>query len=165
MCNCNKVKNTHSCHNCEKNNKNTQKITFWFTTSDPKFKSENIIVNPSSSNYISHAFVNCPIYDSKGAQIGYKVSDDYVQQVSVSPNKYIIRLNNTYSFISNGKNVGSISWQYVFENDKNDIFYPVDVAAKSTIISGTGIFKNSTGNISLIPTKDGKRTVTIQFTK
>ena len=165
MCNCNKHTKTETCNTCENNKKPyPSKMLLWFSTKDPKFTSENLIVNPSTTNYISHTFVNCPIYNSKGSKIGYKVSDDYVQQVSFSPNKYIVRLNNTYSFTSNGKNVGTISWQYVFENEKNDIFYPVNVPAQSTIISGTGTFKNATGNITLIPTKDGKRSVTILFT-
>ena len=103
------------CHCGSSCNNNCKKIAFKFSTKDPNFTSQNVVVNPSNTNYISHAFVRCPIYNSKNKVMGYKVSDDYVQQVGT--NKYVVRLNNTYTFLSNNKSVGSISWQYVFEND------------------------------------------------
>ena len=89
--------------------------------------------------------------------IGYKVSDDYVQQVA--ENKYIIRLNNTYYL----EGRGSVSWQHVFENDKNTVFYSVDVSAASNIISTTGEFYGNTGVVSLFPKKDGTRVVNVTF--
>ena len=139
------------------------KLKFFFSTKDAKFITNNIVVNASTTNYISHAFVRCPIYKCSNNQIGYKVSDDYVQQVA--PNKYIIRLNNTYSFNDkNGNPIGTISWQYVFENTKPEIYYPVNVPASSTIISGTGIYKGKTGSVKLLPKSDGSRYVTIKFT-
>ncbi|NBV29142.1 hypothetical protein EBS02_09045, partial [bacterium] len=106
-----------------------QPLSFTFWTKDPAFSTNEIVVNQHP--YISHAFVETPIYDqSMGQQIGYKVSDDYVQQVS--RNLYIVRLSNTYYF--NGR--GSISWQYVFENNTKSYFYPVNIPAVSTITSG-----------------------------
>lgn len=140
-------------------------IKFVFSTKDPQFTSKNVVVDDSKNNYISHAFVRCPIYNvCSSKQIGYKVSDDYVQQVA--PNKYIVRLNNTYTFYGNcNKTIGTISWQYVFENNKPEIYYPVNVVASSTIISGTGIYKGATGSVCLLPKENGKRFVTIKFNK
>jgi hypothetical protein len=90
------------------------------------------------------------------------VSDDYIQQVA--PNKYIVRLNNTYTFYGNcNKTIGTISWQYVFENNKPEIYYPVNVVASSTIISGTGIYKGVTGSVYLLPKPNGKRFVTVKL--
>jgi len=91
-------------------------------------------------------------------KIGYKVSDDYIQEVD--KNKYIVRLNNTYYI--EGK--GSISWLYVFENNVPQIYYPVNVEVASTIISGTGDYFGKTGTITLFPKPDGSRLVTISFT-
>jgi hypothetical protein len=56
------------------------------------------------------------------------------------------------------------SWQYVFENSKPEIYYPVDIPASSTIISGTGKYKGKTGNVTLLPKKNGLRIVSIKFT-
>jgi hypothetical protein len=131
-------------------------LNFYFSSKDPKFISKNVVVEAASPNYISHAFVRCPIYNLKGEKIGYKVSDDYVQQVS--HNKYVVRLNNTYTFKD-----GTISWQYVFENDKPEIFYPVGIPAISNIISTTGSYYGKTGTVTLIPLADGKRNVNISF--
>jgi len=84
------------------------------------------IAHISPISPIAHAFVQTPIYDeTSGDRIGYKVSDDYVQQVS--PDVYIIRLQNTYYF----ENRGSISWNYVFKNNTNSFFYPPNVHAFS----------------------------------
>jgi len=140
-------------------------IKFVFSTKDPEFTTKTTIVDKSSNNYISHAFVRCPIYDKcSSKQIGYKVSDDYVQQVAQK--KYVVRLNNTYTFYNkHNKTIGTISWQYVFENSKPEIYYPVDVVASSTIISGTGIYKGATGSVYLLPKKNGKRLVTIKIDK
>jgi hypothetical protein len=149
------------CHCGSSCNNNCKKIAFKFSTKDPNFTSQNVVVNPSNTNYISHAFVRCPIYNSKNKVMGYKVSDDYVQQVGT--NKYVVRLNNTYTFLSNNKSVGSISWQYVFENTTNSIYYPPNVPAKSTVISGTGIFANAKGKVTLIPKENGDRFVYISL--
>ena len=83
---------------------------------------------------------------------------------SVSENKYIVRLNNTYLFSDkDNKTTGAISWQYVFENTTPDIYYPVNVPASSTIISGTGIYKGKEGVVRLLPKSNGRRNVTIKF--
>jgi hemolysin-activating ACP:hemolysin acyltransferase len=140
-----------------------QEIKFFFSVKDPQFTTKTTVVDNSPSNYISHAFVRCPIYDKYSSkQIGYKVSDDYVQQVAT--NKYVVRLNNTYTFHDkHNRTIGTISWQYVFENNKPEIYYPVDVVASSTIISGTGIYKRATGSVYLLPKPNGKRLVKIKL--
>jgi hypothetical protein len=133
-------------------------LNFYFTTKDPEFTTVTTVV-PSSlpDNYISHVFVKAPLYDFTDTLIGYKATDDYVQQVA--PNKYIVRLNNTYYL--EGK--GSISWQYVFENNTNTVFYPVNKVACSNIIAATGDYYGKTGFVSLFPKPDGSRVINITF--
>jgi hypothetical protein len=132
-------------------------LSFYFSTKDQNFKTNTVVVQ-ETPRYISHSFVETPIYDFSEKKIGYKVSDDYIQQVD--NNKFIVRLNNTYYI--DGK--GSISWLYVFENNKPEIYYPVNVEAVSTIISGTGEYFGKTGTVTLFPKTDGSRLVTISFT-
>jgi hypothetical protein len=132
-------------------------LSFLFSIHDPSFTSKLNIIS-AECPYIAHAFVQTPIYDeATGNQIGYKVSDDYVQQVG--PHLYIVRLSNTYFFTDRG----SISWSYVFENNTNSYYYPSDVQVYSNIISGTGEFYGSSGTVRLFPTSDGTRTVQIIF--
>jgi hypothetical protein len=132
-------------------------LSFYFSTKDTNFQTNTVVVQ-EKPRYISHSFVETPIYDFSNKQIGYKVSDDYIQQVD--DNKYIVRLNNTYYL--EGK--GSISWLYVFENNKPEIYYPINVQAASTIISGTGEYFGKTGTVTLFPKTDGTRLVTVSFT-
>jgi len=132
-------------------------LNFYFTTKDPEFVSTTTVIPSSPGNYISHVFVKAPIYDFTDKKIGYKATDDYVQQVET--NKYIIRLNNTYYI--EGK--GSISWQYVFENSSSSVFYPVNKTVASNIISTTGEYYGKKGNVSLFPKPDGTRLVNITF--
>jgi len=132
-------------------------LSFYFTTKDTNFKINTIVVQ-DIPRYISHSFVETPIYDFTDTKIGYKVSDDYIQQVD--KNKYIVRLNNTYYI--EGK--GSISWLYIFENNLPKIYYPDNVELSSTIISGTGDYFDKTGTVTLFPKPDGYRLVTISFT-
>jgi hypothetical protein len=133
-------------------------LSFYFSTKDPNFKSFAIEVpNTIPNNYVAHAFVSTPIYDNFDIEIGYKCSDDYIQQVS--EDKYLVRINNTYYI--NGK--GSITWQYSFLNDVPSYFYPVGVLASSNIISTTGDYFGKSGAVALLPTEDGKRSVTIGF--
>ena len=132
-------------------------LNFYFTTADPEFSTVTTVVPSSPGNYISHVFVKAPLYDLTDTKIGYKVTDDYVQQVG--PNKYIVRLNNTYYI----DNKGSISWQYVFENDTNTVFYPVNKVAASNIIATTGEYYGKSGSVSLFPKPDGTRLVNITF--
>jgi len=135
---------------------------FFFSVTDNKFTTKTTVVDCSPTNYISHTFVRCPIYNFSKKFIGYKVSDDYVQQVD--DNKYIVRLNNTYVFYDkNNQPKGSVSWQYVFENTKPEVYYPVDIPASSTIISGTGKFKGKPGIVTLLPKKNGVRFINIKF--
>ena len=132
-------------------------LSFFFSAKDPDFKTTTVVVQ-QTPRYISHSFVETPIYDFNNKKIGYKVSDDYVQEVESK--KYIVRLNNTYYI--DGK--GSISWLYVFENDKPEIYYPINVQAASTIISGTGDYFGKSGTVTLFPKQDGSRLVTVSFT-
>lgn len=134
-----------------------QPLSFYFTTKDPEFISTPTVVSTKNDNYISHVFVKTPIYDFTDKKIGYKVSDDYIQQVD--KNSYVVRLNNSYYI--NGK--GSISWQYVFLNDKPEIYYPINETAVSTILSGTGEYFATKGTVSLFPKPDGSRFVNISF--
>jgi hypothetical protein len=136
-------------------------LKFKFNKNDPDFISTNVVVNNSSVNNIMHDFVRCPIYSLRNRQIGYKVSDDYVQQVDTD--KFVVRLNNTYTFMSKGSELGSISWQGVFTNTTNSNFYPINVPIKSAIISGTGVFANATGSVTLIAKSNGDRFVNIKF--
>jgi hypothetical protein len=132
-------------------------LNFYFTTKDPQFSTTTTVVSSNPENYISHVFVKAPLYDFTDSLIGYKVTDDYVQQVGV--NKYIIRLNNTYYL----EGRGTISWQYVFENDTNKVFYPINKIAASNIISATGEFYGKSGFVSLFPKQDGSRIVNVTF--
>jgi len=132
-------------------------LNFYFTIKDPEFVTTTTVVPSTSGNYIAHVFVKAPIYDFADTKIGYKITDDYVQQVDT--NKYIIRLNNTYYI--EGK--GSVSWQYVFENDKPAVFYPVNQLVASNIISTTGDYYGKTGKVSLFPKPDGTRIVNVTF--
>jgi hypothetical protein len=156
-------KNENVSKNVSKNgSKNgSESLKFKFSRNDPQFRSTNVVVNPSLTNNIMHYFVKCPIYNLKNKMIGYKVSDDYVQQVG--KDRYVVRLNNTYTFILNGEELGSISWQYVFTNKTNSNYYPVNIPAKSSIIAGTGLFLNALGNVTLVAKPNGDRYVDIKF--
>ena len=134
-----------------------QYLSFHFNLNDPEAKSETIVVNPSDTNYIAHAFISVPIYNNCNEKIGYKVSDDYIQQLS--HNLYSIRINSTYHFVKGG----SISWQYCFLNDKPNYYYPLNISNASNIISTTGQYFGKTGAVSLTANSDGSRNVTIGF--
>ncbi len=132
-------------------------LSFYFDKNDPQFVSKRTVVDDSSTNYIAHVFIKAPIYDIFGVQIGYKVSDDYIQQVA--ENEYVIRISSTYTI---GRR-GTISWQYTFINDKPSEFYPIGVLASSNIVSTTGSYFGKTGAVSLMPEAGGKRNVTVGF--
>jgi len=135
-----------------------KKIEFSFSVKDPQFKTWSVnVANPVPNNLIEHAFISTPIYNKNNQQIGYKVSDDYIQQVS--ENKYLVRIHNTY-YINDS---GSISWDYTFLNNSASFYYPVGVTAKSNIISTTGKYLGKTGYVSLKPLEDGTRKVKICF--
>jgi len=136
-------------------------VKFFFDKNDPEFISNTVVLDDTPGNYISHVFIKCPIYkkyscgDSK--QIGYKVSDNYVQQVDTD--KYLIRINSTYYF----NNGGTVSWQYSFLNDVPEVYYPLNEMVTSNIISTTGCYLGKKGYVNLIPTEDGLRKVKIVF--
>jgi hypothetical protein len=136
-------------------------LKFFFDKNDPEFVSKTVVVDSTPGKYISHVFVKCPIYkkykDGKIKKIGYKVADDYVQQVGT--NKYIVRINSTYYF----DNAGTISWQYSFLNDVPEVYYPLNKNAISNIICTTGCYLGKKGYVSLLPTEDGLRKVKIVF--
>ncbi len=135
-----------------------KKLEFSFSIHDPEFKTWTVDVpNPIPNNLINHAFVSTPIYDKLNNKIGYKVSDDYVQQVNA--NQYLVRIHNTYYIDGHG----TISWDYSFLNDAPTIYYPVGVKAKSNIVSTTGCYLGKTGFVSLYPNADGTRNVKICF--
>jgi len=102
-------------------------------------------------------FITTPIYDSNSNIIGYKATDDYIQEVGT--NKYLVRYFNTY-FI-NGK--GNISWQYAAVNDQPNPYYPLGVTAKGRITSATGYYVNVNGCVKLTPKADGRRDVVICY--
>lgn len=135
----------------------SQYLNFKFNINDPAAKTDVIVVNPSETDYIVHAFLSIPIYDEFDVKIGYKVSDDYIQQLA--ENMYSVRINSTYHFF----NGGSISWQYCFINNKPNYFYPLNVANASNIIATTGKYFGKTGAVSLKAFEDGRREVTIGF--
>lgn len=133
------------------------KLSFYFDINDPQFFSKVAVINQSTTNLVEHVFITTPIYNKCGLKIGYKSSDDVLQQIG--PNKYIVKILNTY-FID-GK--GTINWQYSFITDKPNVYYPIGIEAKSTIVSGTGKYIGTIGTVSLIPLVTGRRNVTIRF--
>jgi hypothetical protein len=132
-------------------------LSFYFNINDPSFYSQENIINPSTTNYISHSFITTDIYDNFNIKIGYKVSDDYIQQVD--KNRYSVRISSTYYI----ENQGTITWQYSFINDKPSYFYPIGVLATSNIVSTTGAYFAKTGVVSLMPNENGTRNITIGF--
>lgn len=135
-------------------------LNFHFNLHDPETKVKEVIVPTLENNFISHSFIQTPIYDNDtNIKIGYKVSDDYVQKLS--ENLYSVRINSTYHFLHNFQNGGSISWQYVFVNDKPNFYYPLNVSNASNIISGTGPYLGKSGIVSLVALENGIRNVTI----
>jgi hypothetical protein len=134
-------------------------LKFFFDINDPEFVSETTIVNNSPDNYISHVFIKCPIYKKYSCgnvkKIGYKVADDYVQQVDT--NKYLVMINSTYYFY----NAGTISWQYSFVNNVPEVYYPVNIVAESNITCTTGSYLGKYGYVRLLPTANGIRKVKI----
>ncbi len=133
----------------------------FFDKNDPQFKSKTVVVDDTSGNYISHVFIKCPIYKKYTCgnikKIGYKVADDYVQQVDTD--KYLVRINSTYYI----ENEGTITWQYSFINNVPEVYYPLDIDASSNIICTTGCYLGKKGFVNLLPTSDGKRKVKIIF--
>jgi len=132
-------------------------LKFYFNIKDPEAKKYTTVVNDSLTNYVSHSFISLPIYDIYNVKIGYKVSDDYIQQLN--NNQYSVRINSTYHFFNNS----SISWQYSFINNAPNYYYPLNIINASNIISTTGEYFGKTGVVSLIANENGTRDVTIGF--
>ena len=112
-------------------------LNFYFSIKDPEFKSQTIVINSSKDNYLSHTFISTPIYDNFGIKIGYKVSDDYVQQLNVD--EYSVKISSTYYIY--GK--GSINWNYSFLNNIPLLYYCISkritkYATKRCINNGAG---------------------------
>ena len=143
------------CESCKKHG--YKKIAFHFSKSDPNFNRDQLTVRENP--FIDHVFINTTIYNKHNEQIGYKVADDYVQQAN--DGKYLVRINNTYYFTG----LGTVSWQYCFENNTSSEAYPVGKLASSQIICGTGYFENAKGYVTLLPKADGNRLVTVYFKK
>lgn len=136
-------------------------LKFYFDKNDPEFINTTIVVNDTPGNYISHDFVKCPIYKKYSCgnikRIGYKVADDYIQQLDT--NKYSVKINSTYYF----EDKGTISWQYSFINNVPEVYYPVNKIATSNITSTTGCYLYKNGYVHLLPKQDGIRKVKIIF--
>ena len=132
-------------------------LNFSFSVKDPEFKSQTIVINPSEDNYLSHTFISTPIYDNFGIKIGYKVSDDYIQQLDVE--EYSVRISSTYHIY--GK--GSISWNYVFINNIPSYYYPLGIPIASNIVSTTEQYFGKSGAVSLDVKENGTRNVTVVF--
>lgn len=136
--------------------KMSQYLSFHFNLNDPEAFSKTNVVN--NDPYVSHSFIKVPIYDEFNTKIGYKVSDDYIQQLS--ENEYSVRIFSTYHFLDNNS---SISWQYSFINNKPNYFYPLNTINASNITATTGIYFGKTGAVALEAYENGLRKVTIAF--
>lgn len=132
-------------------------LNFNFNINDPDFRTETIIINSSSEHYLSHTFISTPIYDNFGIKIGYKISDDYVQQVGI--NEYSVRISSTYHIT--GK--GTISWNFAFLNNIPSYYYPLNIPVASNIVSTTEQYFGKSGAVSLNVKQDGSRDVTVVF--
>jgi len=131
-------------------------LSFHFNKNDPEFRSTERVVQ-AADPYIGHWYITTPIYDNDNNFIGYKATDDYVQEISKG--QYLVRYINTY-FI-NGK--GTISWQYASINDQPNPYYPLGVVAKARIKTATGDYVNANGCVKLTPKADGRREVVISY--
>ena len=132
-------------------------LKFYFDKNDPKFFTKTAIINDSPDNFVSHVFITSPIYDNFGIKIGYKVSDDIIQQIG--KNEYSVRIVSTYHIEGNG----TISWNYAFVNSRPDPYYPLNEINASNIVSTTGKYFGKTGAVSLTALENGRRNVVIGF--
>lgn len=132
-------------------------IDFYFNKNDPKFFTKTLVVNDSTENYVSHVFITSPIYDVFGIEIGYKVANDYVQQIGEK--QYSVVIDSTYYI----KGKGTISWNIAFINEVPNPFYRINEVFTSNITSTTGEYFGKTGAVSLTALENGIRNVTIGF--
>jgi hypothetical protein len=131
-------------------------LSFNLNLHDPNAFTKTLILNESP--YIAHVFLKVPIYDDFNVQIGYKVANNYIQQLT--DNQYSIKINSTYYFYNNNS---SVNWEFCFINDTPNYYYPLNTPNASNIISTTGEYLGKTGVVSLIAKEDGSRYVTVCF--
>ncbi len=129
------------------------KLSFYFN--DLEFKTTEIVIQ--TAPYIGHWFITTPIYDNNDNVIGYKATDDYIQEVETG--KYLVRYLITY-FINEK---GTISCQYAALNDKPNPYVSFGVTAKARITSATGDYVNSNGCVKLTQKADGRSDVVISY--
>jgi hypothetical protein len=132
-------------------------LNFYFDKNDPNFFTKTTIINDSSENFVSHVFITSPIYDTFGIKIGYKVSDDIIQQIG--KDQYSVKISSTYYFDGNG----TITWNYAFVNSRPDPYYPLNEVHASNIVSTTGKYFGKTGAVSLTALANGRRDVVVGF--
>jgi hypothetical protein len=88
-------------------------IKFYFDINDKEFISTSQTVpTVKSNNLINNVYIRTPIYDPNGVKIGYKTSNDILQQVSST--EYSVRIYNTYHL----ENLGTINWEYLLVDIK-----------------------------------------------
>jgi len=132
-------------------------LKFYFDKNDPKFFSKTAVINDSPDNFVSHVFITAPIYDTFGIKIGYKVSDDTIQQIG--KDQYSVKISSTYYFDDNG----TITWNYAFVNSRPDPYYPLNEVHASNIVSTTGKYFGKAGAVSLTALPNGRRDVVVGF--
>jgi len=138
-------------------------LHLYFMEKDRRYTVNNVVIDDTVGNYISSTFLTTPVYDLTKKEIGYNVTNRHIHQ---NGDKYVIKTNSTYYIY--GK--GSIRWNYVFEHDSNDIFYPEGGifypeggVIDSNIISTLGDYYGKNGTISLFIEADGLIIVKIAF--
>lgn len=131
-------------------------LHLYFMEKDRRYTINNVVIENTAGNYISSTYLTTPVYDISKKEIGYNVTNRHIDQ---NGDKYVIRINSTYYIY--GK--GSLRWNYVFDHDSNDIFYPEGGVIDSTIISTLGDYYGKNGTISLFIEADGLIIVKITF--
>ncbi len=133
-------------------------VKFYFDINDPEHTlTSQTVASSKPNNLIQNIYIKTPIYDKNSVKIGYKLSNDIIQQLS--QNEYAIRVQNTF-FIEGS---GSINSEYSFINNKSAVTYTPNVVIESTISSGTGNFMGAKGRLGINPTQDGRRYVVVNF--
>ncbi len=133
-------------------------VKFYFDVNDSEHSLTTQTVPSSKPNNLTqNVYIKTPIYDKNSVKIGYKLSNDIIQQLS--HNEYAIRIQNTY-FI---EGLGSINSEYAFINSKPQVTYTPNIVIESTISSGTGNFMGAKGRVAINPTPDGRRYVIVNF--
>lgn len=135
----------------------TKPLVFYFNTKDKNYKSFTETYD-QEPNLITQSFVNAPIYQwNTNSQIGYLLSDDYVQQIE--DKSYILRINQTFYF----QKKDSISWYFVCKKAHPNNFFPPASLSTSTIISGTGLYYGKQGTVTVEPMDNFTFRVSITF--